>query len=170
MHYIKEHTTPNLYLVPNSAVGLSMTLFINQPNYIPVLSPQAGVKLLIHKQGEVPQISEKGFNLAPGLKTSIALRYVSLSYFIIHLLFLYSSYILSTSFTTLLHTSMLHTPSTTLPHTPTLHTPSATFPHTPSCTTSIAHLHATHLSATLPYTSSCTSLIILSDNLTLVVR
>ncbi|KAF6027068.1 hypothetical protein EB796_014629 [Bugula neritina] len=61
---------------PGAAFGLSMTLFINQPNYIPVLSPQAGVKLLIHKQGEVPQISEKGFNLAPGLKTSIALRYL----------------------------------------------------------------------------------------------
>jgi len=148
MHYIKEHATPNLYLVPNSAVGLSMTLFINQPNYIPVLSPQAGVKLLIHKQGEVPQISEKGFNLAPGLKTSIALRYVSLSYFIIHLPFLYSSYILSTSFTTLPHTPMLHTPSATLPHTPMIHTLSATLPHTPMIHT---------LSATLPYTSSCTS-------------
>lgn len=58
--------------------GLSMTLFVNQQKYVPVLTPEAGIKMLLHNQGETPDIFDAGFNLSPGFRNSIALTYVSI--------------------------------------------------------------------------------------------
>ena len=52
--------------------------FINQPMYLPALSPQAGVRVLLHRQGETPLIAEEGFNAPPGTKSAIAVKYVSI--------------------------------------------------------------------------------------------
>ena len=51
-------------------------MFINQDQYIPVLSPQAGVRVLLHPQGQVPIMDEDGFNVSPGMKTAVAVKYV----------------------------------------------------------------------------------------------
>jgi len=58
--------------------GLSLTLFINQSAYVPALSTQAGVRIMLHRQGEVPLIAEDGFNLSPGTKSAVAVKYVSM--------------------------------------------------------------------------------------------
>jgi len=55
-----------------------MTLFVNQQKYVPVLTPEAGIKMLLHNQGETPDIFDAGFNLSPGFRNSIALTYVSI--------------------------------------------------------------------------------------------
>lgn len=53
-----------------------MTMFINQDQYIPVLSPEAGLRVLLHRQGQVPIMDEDGFDILPGTKTGVAVRYV----------------------------------------------------------------------------------------------
>ena len=58
-------------------VGLSLTLYINQPQYIPVLTQEAGIRVLLHRQGQVPIMEEDGFDVNPGTKSGIAVRYVS---------------------------------------------------------------------------------------------
>mgnify|MGYP001802002283 FL=1 len=57
-----------------------MTLFINQLQYVPVLSPQAGLRMILHRQGEVPLVAEDGFNLSPGTKSGVSVKYVSFYY------------------------------------------------------------------------------------------
>lgn len=59
-----------------------MTLFINQPMYMPAISQQAGIRVLLHRQGETPLVAEEGFNAFPGAKSAIAVRYVSTGNFL----------------------------------------------------------------------------------------
>lgn len=59
--------------------GLSLTMFINQLQYVAVLSPQAGLRMMLHRQGEVPLVAEDGFNVSPGTKSGIAVKYVRYS-------------------------------------------------------------------------------------------
>jgi len=54
-----------------------MTLFVNQKQYIPGLGNQAGIRVLVHRQGELPNM-DKAFNVPPGLRSSVALSYVCL--------------------------------------------------------------------------------------------
>ncbi|KAF6035923.1 hypothetical protein EB796_005763 [Bugula neritina] len=61
-------------LVAGPLYGLSMTLFVNQKQYIPGLGNQAGIRVLVHRQGELPNM-DKGFNVPPGLRSSVALSY-----------------------------------------------------------------------------------------------
>ncbi|KAF6036226.1 SCNN1G [Bugula neritina] len=71
------HTLANYTLTQLS--GLSLTLFINQSAYVPALSTQAGVRIMLHRQGEVPLIAEDGFNLSPGTKSAVAVKYIEVS-------------------------------------------------------------------------------------------
>ncbi|KAF6036229.1 SCNN1D [Bugula neritina] len=64
---------------PGAPFGLSLTLFINQPMYVPALSKQSGVRVLLHRQGEVPLVAEEGFNAPPGMESAIAVRYIEIS-------------------------------------------------------------------------------------------
>ena len=57
--------------------GLSLTMYINQDKYIPVLTQEAGLRVLLHKQGQVPIMEEDGFDVEPGTKSGIAIQYVS---------------------------------------------------------------------------------------------
>ena len=52
-------------------------MFINQDQYIPVLTQEAGLRVLLHKQGQVPIMEEDGFDVEPGTKSGIAIQYVS---------------------------------------------------------------------------------------------
>lgn len=58
--------------------GLSLTLFVNQDQYIPVLTPEAGIRVLLHRQGQVPLMEEEGFDIHPGTKSGVSVRYVSI--------------------------------------------------------------------------------------------
>ena len=65
------------HVIVISYIGLSLTLYINQPQYIPVLTQEAGIRVLLHRQGQVPIMEEDGFDVNPGTKSGIAVRYVS---------------------------------------------------------------------------------------------
>jgi len=41
-----------------------------------MLVNEAGMRVLLHRQGETPQMVDHGFNAATGLRTSVAMSYV----------------------------------------------------------------------------------------------
>ena len=53
-----------------------MDLFINQAEYIPSLSQEAGVRILLTPQRSIPFPVDEGFTVSPGFATSIGLRQV----------------------------------------------------------------------------------------------
>ena len=57
-----------------------MELNIEQKEYIPALSPDAGIRVLIHKRGTYPFPEDDGFSIPPGHMTSVALEVVSFLY------------------------------------------------------------------------------------------
>jgi len=56
--------------------GLNLELNIEQEDYIGVLAPEAGIRMDISTQGEMPFPLERGVSLAPGYATMIGLRKV----------------------------------------------------------------------------------------------
>ena len=54
-----------------------MILFIQQWDYIEALTPDAGVRVLVHRPEKQPFPEEEGFNVGPGQKSSVTLRMVS---------------------------------------------------------------------------------------------
>ena len=64
----------NLCLI---TAGLNLELNIEQEDYIGVLAPEAGIKMDISTQGEMPFPLERGVSLAPGYATMIGLRKVT---------------------------------------------------------------------------------------------
>ncbi|XP_020604471.1 amiloride-sensitive sodium channel subunit alpha-like [Orbicella faveolata] len=61
---------------PGPSYGLSLELNIEQEQYIGALTPEAGVRIHISNQGEMPFPLDKGLSLAPGYATSIGMRKV----------------------------------------------------------------------------------------------
>ena len=57
-------------------LGLSLELNIEQEQYIGALTPEAGVRIHISDQREMPFPLDKGLSLAPGYATSIGMRKV----------------------------------------------------------------------------------------------
>ena len=57
--------------------GLALELNIEQEDYIGVLAPEAGIRMDISAQGEMPFPLERGVSLAPGYATMIGLRKVT---------------------------------------------------------------------------------------------
>ena len=53
-----------------------MTLFIDQFEYVDIVSMEAGVRMVIHGQDQQPFPEDNGFNILAGFKTSIALNNV----------------------------------------------------------------------------------------------
>ena len=51
---------------------------MNQKEYIPILSQEAGVRVLITGQQRIPFPVDEGFTVSPGFVTSIGLRKVCL--------------------------------------------------------------------------------------------
>jgi len=41
-----------------------------------MMAQEAGMRVLLHRQGETPQMEDYGFNAATGLRTSVAMSYV----------------------------------------------------------------------------------------------
>lgn len=59
---------------PGPSHGLNLELNIEQEDYIGVLAPEAGIRMDISTQGEMPFPLERGVSLAPGYATMIGLR------------------------------------------------------------------------------------------------
>ena len=56
--------------------GLILEINIEQHEYIGQLTQEAGMRVLISKQGEFPSPLEKGFSISPGYSTSVGMRQV----------------------------------------------------------------------------------------------
>ena len=56
--------------------GLRLLLYVEQEEYIPSLSPSAGIRLVIHRQDEVAFPQQDGTLISPGYKTQIKLNLV----------------------------------------------------------------------------------------------
>lgn len=57
--------------------GLTLELNVEQEEYIGLLSPEAGIKMDISTQGEMPFPLQRGVSLSPGYATMIGLRKVT---------------------------------------------------------------------------------------------
>ena len=69
-------TTPMVIMTVVIPPGLTLELYIEHGEYIADLSPDAGVKLVVHNQSYMPFPEDDGFVIAPGTKTAIGLTLV----------------------------------------------------------------------------------------------
>lgn len=61
-------------LLPLHMPGLSLTLRTEQNDFIPLLSTVTGARVTVHGQDEPAFMDDGGFNLRPGVETSISMR------------------------------------------------------------------------------------------------
>ena len=59
-----------------SYTGLTLELNVEQEEYIGLMTPEAGIRMDISTQGEMPFPLERGISLSPGYATMIGLRKV----------------------------------------------------------------------------------------------
>ena len=59
---------------PSAPLGLSLTLRTEQNDFIPLLSTVTGARVMVHGQDEPAFMDDGGFNLRPGVETSISMR------------------------------------------------------------------------------------------------
>ena len=57
-------------------IGLKMTLFLEQSEYLSIFGREAGVRVSIHPSDTVAQPANDGITIRPGTISSIGLRYV----------------------------------------------------------------------------------------------
>lgn len=57
--------------------GLSLILRAEQKDHIPLLSTVAGVKVMIHNHNQTPFLEHEGFDIRPGIATTIGIQQVS---------------------------------------------------------------------------------------------
>uniref|UniRef100_A0A8D2Q4Z6 Uncharacterized protein n=1 Tax=Varanus komodoensis TaxID=61221 RepID=A0A8D2Q4Z6_VARKO len=61
---------------PGIIYGLSLILKVEQKDHIPLLSTEAGVKVMIHKHNQTPFLEHEGFDIRPGIKSTIGIKQV----------------------------------------------------------------------------------------------
>ncbi|XP_062449708.1 amiloride-sensitive sodium channel subunit delta [Rhea pennata] len=59
---------------PGIPYGLSLILRAEQKDHIPLLSTVAGVKVMIHNHNQTPFLEHEGFDIRPGIATTIGIR------------------------------------------------------------------------------------------------
>lgn len=72
--FANDNHFPDSHFVSNA--GLHLTLFIEQMEYVGILTEETGVRLAIHPREMLPHPEEVGFSMAPGFSTSIGIRQV----------------------------------------------------------------------------------------------
>uniref|UniRef100_A0A8C6Y725 Epithelial sodium channel subunit alpha n=1 Tax=Naja naja TaxID=35670 RepID=A0A8C6Y725_NAJNA len=60
--------------MPGINYGLSLIVRTEQNDYIPLLSAVTGARIMVHNQNEPAFMDEGGFNVRPGIETSISMR------------------------------------------------------------------------------------------------
>ena len=53
-----------------------MTLFLEQPEYVGLLTPESGVRVSVHDPKQRPFPEDDGLTVAPGFATSMGIRQV----------------------------------------------------------------------------------------------
>ncbi|XP_053137537.1 amiloride-sensitive sodium channel subunit delta [Hemicordylus capensis] len=61
-------------LKPGILYGLSLILKVEQKDYIPLLSTQAGIKVMIHNHNQTPFLEHEGFDIRPGVESTIGIK------------------------------------------------------------------------------------------------
>ncbi|XP_064609285.1 amiloride-sensitive sodium channel subunit beta-like [Liolophura sinensis] len=63
---------------PGPLYGLELELFIEQDEYVPSVSQEAGARVVVHTRGKVPFPEDEGFTVSPGYMTSVGMRKTSI--------------------------------------------------------------------------------------------
>ncbi|XP_013411979.1 acid-sensing ion channel 4-like [Lingula anatina] len=67
------------HMLVSCTYGLSLQLDVEQEQYLGGLSNEAGVRVLVHSQGNIAFPEDEGFTVSPGFATSVGLKLVSTS-------------------------------------------------------------------------------------------
>ncbi|XP_053549055.1 amiloride-sensitive sodium channel subunit alpha-like [Bombina bombina] len=70
----KDNNTLWSSSMPGIKNGLTLVLRAEQNDYIPLLSTVAGARFVVHGQNESPFMDDRGFNIQPGVETSIGMK------------------------------------------------------------------------------------------------
>ncbi|CAH2322730.1 amiloride-sensitive sodium channel subunit alpha [Pelobates cultripes] len=65
--------------LPGVKNGLTLILRADQHDYIPLFSSVAGARILVHGQNDTAFMDDRGFNIQPGVETSIAMKKETIS-------------------------------------------------------------------------------------------
>lgn len=72
-----SYFTPSCPTLPSLCLpGLSLILRAEQKDHIPLLSTVAGVKVMIHNHNQTPFLEHEGFDIRPGIATTIGIQQV----------------------------------------------------------------------------------------------
>lgn len=63
-------------LIPGLPLGISLVLRAEQQDHLPLLSTEAGIKVMIHRRNHTPFLEHRGFSIRPGTETTIGVREV----------------------------------------------------------------------------------------------
>ena len=72
----QQANTWQVYLFIYFSAGLTLEINIEQLDYVSVLSQEAGIRVFIGGQREMPFPYEQGISVSPGFSTAIELRKV----------------------------------------------------------------------------------------------
>lgn len=61
---------------PPPPPGISLVLRAEQQDHLPLLSTEAGIKVMVHKRNHTPFLEHSGFSVRPGTETTIGIREV----------------------------------------------------------------------------------------------
>ncbi|KAJ8304243.1 hypothetical protein KUTeg_017826 [Tegillarca granosa] len=64
---------------PGPLLGLVLEFNIEQKEYIPVLAPDSGLRVMIHERGSYPFLEDDGFLISPGFLTSVGISKTKIS-------------------------------------------------------------------------------------------
>ncbi|KAM5323455.1 epithelial sodium channel subunit delta isoform 2-T2 [Glossophaga mutica] len=59
---------------PQPPAGISLVLRAEQQDHLPLLSTEAGIKVMVHKRDHIPFLEHQGFSIRPGTETTIRIR------------------------------------------------------------------------------------------------
>ncbi|XP_066121309.1 amiloride-sensitive sodium channel subunit delta isoform X1 [Saccopteryx bilineata] len=59
---------------PGITHGISLVLRAEQQDHLPLLSTEAGIKVMVHKRDHIPFLEHPGFSIRPGTETTIGIR------------------------------------------------------------------------------------------------
>ena len=65
-----------LYPRPLPQSGLRVTLNVDTNNYASLLTPDVGVRVLVHPPDQLPFPEERGFSVVPGFSTAVGISRV----------------------------------------------------------------------------------------------
>lgn len=69
---LTEELSWSLTSHPLPQSGIRLTLSIRARNYLTLLSPELGAKIIVHSPRHIPFPEDEGFNVSPGVSVSVS--------------------------------------------------------------------------------------------------